>query len=36
MRTVTVKASKIYEVKVEAGLLENAGADLQKLFPAPP
>ena len=35
MRTVTVKASKIYDVKVEAGLLENAGADLQKLFPAP-
>ena len=35
MKTVTVKASKTYEVKVEKDLLQTAGADLQRLFPAP-
>ena len=34
MKSVTVKASKTYEVKIERGLLQTAGEDLKKLFPA--
>lgn len=35
MRTVTVKASRTYEVKIGSGLLATAMADLQRLLPAP-
>ncbi len=35
MKTITVKASKTYDVRVESGLLSRAGADLLTLFPAP-
>lgn len=35
MKTITVKASKTYDVKVEGGLLEQAGKELQELFPTP-
>ena len=35
MRTVTVKASKTYEVQIGAGLLRQAGERLLPLFPAP-
>ncbi|MBO5327321.1 MAG: 3-dehydroquinate synthase, partial [Clostridia bacterium] len=33
MRTVTVKASKIYDVQIGSGLLCQAGDALKKLFP---
>ena len=35
MKTVTVKASKIYDVQIAGGLLSAAGESLTKLFPAP-
>ena len=34
MRTVTVRASKTYDVQIASGLLCDAGASLQALFPA--
>lgn len=35
MKTVTVRASKTYDVKIASGLLDVAGEDLKKLFPTP-
>ena len=35
MNTVTVSASRIYDVKIGRGLLGDAGKDLNALFPAP-
>jgi 3-dehydroquinate synthase len=35
MKSVTVKASRTYEVKIAPGLLTAAASDLQALFPAP-
>ena len=35
MTTVTVKASKIYDVQIERGLLSSAGEKLAQLFPPP-
>lgn len=35
MTTVTVKASKTYEVRIGRGLLQSAGNELRRLFPTP-
>lgn len=35
MKSVTVKASRTYEVRIGSGLLQTASADLQALLPAP-
>ena len=35
MKTITVKASKTYDVCVAGGLLSTAGDTLKKIFPAP-
>ncbi|MBO5355613.1 MAG: 3-dehydroquinate synthase [Clostridia bacterium] len=35
MKTVTVRASRTYDVQIGSGLLQSAGASLQALFPTP-